>query len=135
MPDTTETKSARKRVRRKAAASVGRPTTDTIKDHRIIFRVTAAEHFQIIDKAQRSGMSAGEYARSRTMRGIARQKKSSPVFEAFGMETRALLCELKKQGTNLNQIAHLCNRHQIPPPPEIVALTEVLQDLWRKVMS
>jgi hypothetical protein len=117
----------------------GRPKIDAVKDHWISFRVTSAEHFLLIDKANRSGMSAGEYARSRVMRGIARKKKQPKTIEAFGDQfgdqARALLIELRRQGTNLNQIAHHCHRHQFPPPPELTHVIASLQELWRKVMG
>jgi len=114
--------------------SLGRPRTARVKDHWISFRVTAEEHFALLDKAERSGMSAGEYARSRAMRGIARAKTVAKPDELFGDRTRAVLHELRKQGVNLNQIAHHCNRHQIPPPPALAELITQLQELWRKVM-
>jgi hypothetical protein len=113
---------------------LGRPKTTSVKDHWISFRVTAEEHFALLDKAERSGMSAGEYARSRAMRGIARAKAAARPAEQFGDSTRAILHELRKQGVNLNQIAHHCNRHQIPPPPALAELITQLQELWRKVM-
>jgi hypothetical protein len=112
----------------------GRPRTTSVKDHWISFRVTGEEHFALLDKAERSGMSAGEYARSRVMRGIARAKGAAKPDELFGDRTRAILHELRKQGVNLNQIAHHCNRHQIPPPPALAELITQLQELWRKVM-
>lgn len=118
-----------------AGSPKGRPKTDRVKDHWVSFRVTAEEHFLLLDKAERSGMSAGEYARSRVMRGIARtKKKRAPLKEEFGRNTRALLHELRKQGVNLNQLAHHCNRHQIPPPPSLVDLITDLQTAWRKVI-
>ena len=117
-------------------SSQGRPRQSSVKDHWISFRVTAEEHFLLLDKANRSSMSAGEYARSRVMRGIARTKKApSPPEELFGASTRAILEELRKQGVNLNQIAHLCHRHQMPPPAGLGDLITNLQALWRKVMS
>ena len=118
----------------KTKPSLGRPRTARVKDHWISFRVTAEEHFALLDKADRSGMSAGEYARSRAMRGIARAKAAAKPDELFGDRTRAVLHELRKQGVNLNQIAHHCNRHQIPPPPALAELVTQLQELWRKVM-
>lgn len=116
-------------------SAVGRPKGASVKDHWVSFRVTAEEHFALLDKAERSGMSAGEYARSRVMRGIARAKKATAKpAELFGDRTRAVLHELRKQGVNLNQITHHCNRHQIPPPPGLSELITQLQELWRKVM-
>ena len=113
---------------------LGRPKTASVKDHWISFRVTAEEHFALLDKAERSGMTAGEYARSRSLRGIARSKKSAPKLdEKFGERTHAVLHEVRKQGVNLNQIAHHCNRHQIPPPPEILELAASLKALWQKL--
>jgi Bacterial mobilisation protein (MobC) len=119
----------------KTKPSLGRPRTTKVKDHWISFRVTAEQHFQLLDKAERSGMSAGEYARSRTMRGIARSKKTaSSTDELFGSDTRTLIHELRKQGVNLNQIAHHCNRHQIPPPRELNELATVLRSLWDRLV-
>jgi hypothetical protein len=120
----------------KTKASLGRPRTTNVKDHWISFRVTAEEHFALLAKAERSGMTAGEYARSRSLRGIARAKKAAATRkELFGERTRAILHELRKQGVNLNQIAHHCNRHQFPPPPEVIDLAASLKALWQKLMS
>ena len=116
------------------ARSKGRPKAARIKDHWISFRVTAEEHYQLIDKAQRSGMVAGDYARSRALRGIARAKKVAPASpDLFGETTRDLYHELRKQGVLLNQIARHCNTYQVPPPPEMSALADTLHVLWRKL--
>ena len=113
----------------------GRPKAARVKDHWISFRVTAEEHFQLIDKAHRSGMVPGEYARSRALRGIARSKKSAPATAPiFGDGTRAVFHELRKQGVNLNQIAHHCNRNQVPPPSEVSELAKVIMALWEKLL-
>jgi hypothetical protein len=118
----------------KAAKQKGRPKAARIRDHWISFRVTAEEHFQLIDKAQRSSMGPGDYARSRAMRGIARSKKSAPTADdIFGEQTRDLYHEIRKQGVLLNQIAKHCNTHQVPPPLEFLALTDTLETLWRKL--
>jgi hypothetical protein len=118
----------------KAVKQKGRPKAARIRDHWISFRVTAEEHFQLIDKAQRSSMGPGDYARSRTMRGIARSKKSAPTIDdVFGEQTRDLYHELRKQGVLLNQIAKHCNTHQVPPPLEFLALADTLETLWRKL--
>ena len=81
----------RRRRNERSRRSVGRRPSAR-KDHWISFRVTAEEHFQLLDKAQRSGMSAGEYARSRTMRGIARAKKTAPTTAPNCSATRRAPC-------------------------------------------
>ena len=119
----------------KVRPAKGRPKAARVKDHWISFRVTAEEHFQLIDKAQRSGMGPGDFARSRALRGIARSKKNvSTTAPIFGDATRAVFHELRKQGVNLNQIAHHCNRHQLPPPHEVSELAKVIMALWERLL-
>lgn len=119
----------------KVRPAKGRPKAARVKDHWISFRVTAEEHFQLIDKAERSGMGPGDFARSRALRGIARSKKSAPeTAPIFGDATRAVFHELRKQGVNLNQIAHHCNRNQVPPPLEVTELAKVIMALWERLL-
>ena len=115
--------------------SIGRPKAATVKDHWITFRVTAEEHFLLTDKAQRSGMVPGEYARSRAMRGIVRVKKVPEVKPLFGDTTRDIYHEVRRQGVLLNQIAHHCNIHKIPPPPEVRDLASTILALWQKLLA
>ena len=118
-----------------ARGSTGQPKTASIKDHWISFRVTAEELFQLLDKAQRSGMAPGEFARSRSMRGIARAKKSASIMpDLFGDATREVYHELRKQGILLNQIAKHCNTYQVPPPPEMKVLAATIDGLWQKLV-
>jgi hypothetical protein len=126
----------------KTRGSIGRPKAETVRDHFITVRVTAAEHFQFLDKARRSGVSATEYGRTRILRGIARKRKQagsdgwleelSPLLET----ARLLWNELRMIGVNLNQLAHHCNRHQVPPPAgyheAVAALLDLLQRLTRR---
>jgi hypothetical protein len=120
----------------KVRPAKGRPKAARVKDHWISFRVTAEEHFQLIDKAQRSGMGPGDFARSRALRGIARSKKNAPTTTpVFGDATRAVFHELRKQGVNLNQIAHHCNRNQVPPPHEVSELAKIIMALWERLLQ
>ncbi|MEQ1616365.1 MAG: plasmid mobilization relaxosome protein MobC [Hyphomicrobiaceae bacterium] len=120
----------------KVRPAKGRPKAARVKDHWISFRVTSEEHFQLIDKAERSGMGPGDYARSRALRGIARSTKSAPATATiFGDDTRAVFHELRKQGVNLNQIAHHCNRHEVPPPHEVSELAKVIMALWERLLA
>ena len=119
----------------KGRGSIGRPKAAIVKDHWISFRVTAEELFQLLDKAQRSGMAPGEFARSRSMRGIARAKKSASIMpDLFGDATREVYHELRKQGILLNQIAKHCNTYQVPPPPEMKVLAATIDGLWQKLV-
>lgn len=121
---------------RKPRGSIGRPKAETVKDRYVSFRVTADEFFAIAEKAQRSGMSHGDYARSRTLRGIARAKPAKAVTQpVFGDDTRQVFHEVRRQGINLNQIARLCNATKMPPPPEIKELASTLLALWQKLLA
>ena len=115
--------------------STGRPRAARVKDHWISFRVTAEEHYLLLDKSQRSGMTDGEYARTRSMRGIVRVKRGPEVVPVFGDATRDVYHELRRQGVLLNQIAHHCNTHKLPPPDEVRALASVITALWQKLLA
>lgn len=117
-----------------ATSTGGRPKGPRVRDHWITFRLTAEEHFQLMEKAHRSGLSPGEFARSRALRGIARAKKSASTLPVFGEATRDVFHELRKQGVNLNQIARHCNQHQVPPPPELADLAKVVMALWDRLL-
>ena len=121
---------------RKNKASIGRPKTARVKDHWISFRVTSEEHYHLLGKAKRSGMGPGEYVRSRALRGLARAKKhDDSATQIFGETTRDIYHEARRQGVLLNQIAHHCNTHKIPPPPEVTHLAETIMALWQKLLS
>ena len=80
----------------------------TTRDKHVSFRLSAEEHFKLIDKAQRSGMSVGDFVRARSLQ--ARKRKARELETAsglpFGMN---VVQQLRKIGVNVNQIAHHCN--------------------------
>lgn len=127
---------ARNRAR-KTQSIIGRPKkAEAARTHVVAFRLTPAEAFRLADKANRSGLTPADYARLKAMTGIARAKKKVPGTEPiFGEATRAIFHEVRRQGVNLNQLAHHCNRHQVPPPPEVVALAQELLALWQKLLK
>lgn len=128
--------SASKRTKpRRRNAAVGRPASVVTKKRWISFRLTDEEFFRIADKAQRSGMSHVEYARSRALAGIARRRKQMTTAPIFGEATAELYHELRKQGVNLNQIAHHCNTLQVPPPDEVRQLATVIMALWQRLLA
>lgn len=127
---------------RKARRSLGRPKAETVRDHYITVRVTAVEHLKVLRKAAASGISVTDYARDRILRGIARKKKASASLaeEIWIDEVTPLLKaamqlwhELHKAAINLNQMAHHCNRHQVPPPAGLSELVEQLLGLLERL--
>ena len=119
----------------KLRRSIGRPPAEVRRDRYVSFRVTAVELLQLMDKARRSGMTHGEYARSRALRGIARSKREPQTDPIFGEMTREIFHEARRQGVLLNQIAHHCNTHKIPPPREVSELANRLIVLWDKLLA
>ena len=96
-----------------------------MRSHHVSFRLSPAEHFVLLDKAERSGMNVGDFLRSRALK--ARSRKAH---EAMAAPTEpgalSLAQQLRKIGVNVNQIAHHCNRHQVPPPDALAPLlTEI----------
>lgn len=120
---------------RKPRGSIGRPKSENPRVHYVTFRVTALELLQLMRKASRCGMTHGEYARSRALRGIARSKRETTTDPIFGEMTRDIFHEARRQGVLLNQIAHHCNTHKVPPPREVSALAERLIALWDKLLA
>lgn len=119
----------------KARGSIGRPKSENPRAHYVTFRVTALELLSLMRKASRSGMTHGEYARSRALRGIARSKREPDTEAIFGEMTREIFHEARRQGVLLNQIAHHCNTHKIPPPQEVSELANKLIALWDKLLA
>jgi hypothetical protein len=120
---------------RKPRGSIGRPKSENPRVHYVTFRVTALELLSLMRKASRSGMTHGEYARSRALRGIARSKPEAQADPIFGEMTREIFHEARRQGVLLNQIAHHCNTHKIPPPREVSELANRLIGLWDKLLA
>ena len=115
--------------------SIGRPKAEKPRSQWVSFRVTAEEHFQILDKAQRSAVSAGHFAVRAFFAASRGAEKSGPALPLpFGEMTQTIYQELRRQGVNLNQIAHHCNRHQVLPPPEVSQLAATIIELWQKVL-
>ncbi len=99
----------------------------TVKDRHVSFRLSVEEHFRLMDKAQRSGLSVGDFVRARSLG--ARKRKPATVTAMSPLPADLdLAIQLRKIGVNVNQIAHHCNRFQVPPPAELEPL---LRDIRR----
>lgn len=100
------------------------------------FRLSAEEHFKLVDKAQRSGMNVGDFVRARVLN--ARKRKAKEMEVAVAAEFLALssvVTELRKIGVNVNQIAKHCNTFQMPPPAELNPLLGELRTLLNRAWS
>ncbi len=108
---------------------MGRPTkTKDVRSHHVSFRLSRAEHFTLLDKAERSGMTVGDFLRSRALK--ARSRKAREMIAAPAEPgVLSLAQQLRKIGVNVNQIAHHCNRHQVPPPDGLAPLLAEIRAL------
>ncbi len=106
----------------------------TTRDKHVSFRLNAEEHFKLIDKAQRSGMSVGDFVRARSLQ--ARKRKAREIEGASTLPAELNLAQqLRKIGVNVNQIAHHCNRFQVPPPAELGPLLADIRALLNAAWS
>mgnify|MGYP001228429581 CR=1 FL=1 len=102
--------------------------TKTVRDKHVAFRVSAEEHFKLMDKAQCSGMSVGDFLRSRALQARKRKAREIEVAAPLPGEL-GLAQQLRKIGVNVNQIAHHCNRFQVPPPADLAPLLAEIRSL------
>ena len=107
---------------------MGKKTQNTVRSRHVSFRLSAEEHFRLVDKAHRSGLSVGDFLRTRALG--ARKRKPSVVEIAGAVPQEiSLVTQLRKIGVNVNQIAHHCNRFQVPPPAELEPLLTEIRSL------
>ena len=82
--------------------STGRPPLGQVKKSNAVMVRFSNPQFDIIDvKASRAGMSRSEFVREGAL--------NAEVIGVLSDEEKSLLHELKKLGSNLNQIAHHAN--------------------------
>lgn len=114
---------------------MARPTTTkTVRDRHVSFRLSAEEHFKLMDKAQRSGMSVGDFLRARSLQARKRKAREIEVAAPLPGEL-GLAQQLRKIGVNVNQIAHHCNRFQVPPPAELEPLLSEIRTILNAAWS
>ncbi len=121
-----------------------RPAKDDPRDCFKSFRFTVAEITRLEARARASGLTLSAYVRGkvfdpsdsdaapgddplRTPRAGAGQRRSRTDFA-----TRMLAEQLRRVGTNLNQIAHRMNELRIPPPPELGLVLDKIRALVRE---
>lgn len=88
------------------------------RTERLDVRLTPDEKREMKERARTAGMSASSYVRASAIEG----GYAPPQVDAEGLNE--LLHQVKKLGTNLNQIAHRLNRGDDVPRGEVSAALE-----------
>lgn len=106
---------------------MGRSISDNPKAHRLTLRFTAAELVALRQAAAASGLSPSDWVRSRAIpRGaqgaIRKAEPSRTKGRAFPMVDTQVFIELRRQGVNLNQIAHRLNSSDLAHPADLSAV-------------
>lgn len=98
-------------------------------------RVLPRERDEIQKRAEALGVSVAELVRQSAQdKPIARPRKRLPTVEVQALSK--LCSELGKLGSNLNQIARVCNRNgRLGDPPQLEATLHALQGLMRRIME
>ena len=89
------------------------------KQERLTVRFTPAEREQLEALADRAGLTLASYLRSRSLEKPTTRAVRRPTVEVEVMT--ALLREMSKQGSNLNQLAKKANAGNMPLLSEIRA--------------
>ncbi|NGZ96226.1 MAG: hypothetical protein CV089_08880 [Nitrospira sp. WS110] len=107
---------------RGAEAGVKKRSERRQKGRVVPFRVSAEEYAELAHLAERSGLTLGSYVRSRCLTEPTTRAVRRPTVEVAVMN--ALLREMSKQGSNLNQLAKKANAGNMPLLSEIRATFE-----------
>jgi len=122
-----------------------RPAKDDPRDCFKSFRFTEAEIGRLEARARASGLTLSAFVRGKIFdpsdndaapsadpapapHGRGGQRRFRPDFA-----TRMLTEQLRRVGTNLNQIAHRMNEQRIAPPRELTLLLDKIRELVREV--
>ena len=99
----------------------------------IDFRVTAEEKKEIEAKAEKAGVTTGDFCRAQCL-GVSKVRSARrPTVEAATLSR--LLAELGKIGSNLNQIAHKLNQGGWTSAAEVNRALRELQDVAKIIIE
>lgn len=93
------------------------------KQQRLTMRLSPAERQEVETLADRAGLTLASYLRSRALETPTTRAVRRPTVEVGVLN--ALLREMSKQGSNLNQLAKKANSGNMPLLAEIRATFEV----------
>lgn len=111
---------------------MGRKHSDNPRRHVLSQRYTAEELLAVQQAAADAGMDIKDWIRTRAVKRMPRGTVSHPTKTAKPPPARvppAVYQELRKQGVNLNQIAHQLNANNLAPVPEIAAVVARIRHL------
>ena len=101
------------------------------KHRRLTIRFSPTEREQLEALAERSGLTLGSYVRSRCLKQPTTRAVRRPPVEVAVMN--AMLREMSKQGSNLNQLAKKANAGNMPLLSEIRTTFEANRQLAKAI--
>ena len=117
---------------------MGRTLSDNPKAHRLTLRYTAAELLAVKEAAAASGVSPYDWVRSRSIPRAGRsairmaEPDSTGKRLAPAIDTRMFI-ELRRQGVNLNQIAHRLNSNDLAHPADLSAVIAEIRTILARL--
>ena len=117
---------------------MGRTISDNPKAHRLTLRYTAAELLAVKEAAAASGLSPYDWVRSRSIPRTGRsairnaEPRNTGKRTAPAIDTR-LFIELRRQGVNLNQIAHRLNSNDLAHPDDLAAVIAEIREILARL--
>jgi len=109
---------------------MGRPPNEIKRDRQFNVGLTAQEHALLLARASRAGMRPVDYGRARL---LSSRENTRTVFGAPAPHLDPLfVAQLSRLGNNLNQIARRLNTLDLPAPPSLEPLLQLIRALITK---
>jgi hypothetical protein len=115
-----------------------RPVKDEPRDCFKTFRFTEAELVRLEGRAQARGQTLSAYIRSLVLEPLATGTAAAEITKKAHTPVRndhdrqALAEQMRRVGTNLNQIARRMNERRIEPPRELTNVLSEIRTLVRQ---
>ena len=109
---------------------MGRPPVKIKRERQLNVALTFAEHELVLRRAARAGMRPVDYGRARLL-GTVDQSHTGPGAPAPNLDP-LFLVTLSRLGNNLNQIARRLNTLDLPAPPSLEPLLQLIRSLIAK---
>ena len=109
---------------------MGRPPNKIKRDRQFNVGLTAHEHDVLLARAARAGMRPVDYGRSRLL--SVRDNGGSGTGAPAPYLDPLFVAQLSRLGNNLNQIARRLNTIELPAPPSLEPLLQLIRSLIAK---